>query len=213
MAEVSDEYLQEVAQAGMVFRVPPDFDLVPTQVNDRFRYACAVSSRAVKLEIRYQIFPLKLPPMPDGFTRIASVDLNQLHVPNLLAMIENISSRVVSGPNRLPDDAVQAEFGADWGVVCRLELATSGFAGGFAECMLVSLHKEDFADAQVLYLFDDFEAVKGVLQGNFYTLRFAAPELGVCPSCESTIPLAALECPKCKALFGPGAAWKVTPMA
>ena len=35
---------------------------------------------------------------------------------------------------------------------------------------------------------------------------------GVCPSCESVIPLLSSECPKCKAMFGPASAWRVRPI-
>lgn len=35
---------------------------------------------------------------------------------------------------------------------------------------------------------------------------------GLCPSCELEIPLGSLECPRCKALFGPESAWKVKPL-
>ena len=36
-------------------------------------------------------------------------------------------------------------------------------------------------------------------------------EIGVCPSCGVALPLSALKCPKCKALFGAGSAWQVQP--
>ncbi len=41
----------------------------------------------------------------------------------------------------------------------------------------------------------------------------AAPAgpLGTCPNCSTAVPLAAQECPKCKASFGVGSAWKVQP--
>lgn len=35
---------------------------------------------------------------------------------------------------------------------------------------------------------------------------------GQCPNCDSIIPLAVESCPKCKASFGIGSAWKVTPV-
>lgn len=35
---------------------------------------------------------------------------------------------------------------------------------------------------------------------------------GNCPGCETVIPLSASECPKCRALFGPGSAWTVLPL-
>ena len=37
-------------------------------------------------------------------------------------------------------------------------------------------------------------------------------QMGVCPNCESVIPLASETCSKCKASFGPGSAWKVKPL-
>lgn len=35
---------------------------------------------------------------------------------------------------------------------------------------------------------------------------------GTCPNCDALIPVVSAECPKCRALFGPGSAWKVTPL-
>lgn len=35
---------------------------------------------------------------------------------------------------------------------------------------------------------------------------------GTCPNCYSIIPLESETCPRCKALFGPGSAWSVTPL-
>ena len=34
---------------------------------------------------------------------------------------------------------------------------------------------------------------------------------GICPNCNSTIPLASLECKHCRASFGEGSAWRVLP--
>ena len=41
----------------------------------------------------------------------------------------------------------------------------------------------------------------------------ATGPMGVCPNCESVIPLASETCTKCKASFGTGSAWKVKPLA
>jgi len=32
---------------------------------------------------------------------------------------------------------------------------------------------------------------------------------GRCPNCAATIPRSSAECPQCKAVFGPGSAWKI----
>lgn len=38
-------------------------------------------------------------------------------------------------------------------------------------------------------------------------------EHGACPCCATVIPMSMLECPRCKALFGPGSAWRPRPLA
>ena len=35
---------------------------------------------------------------------------------------------------------------------------------------------------------------------------------GTCPCCEVVLPLSSIECPKCKALFGPDSAWSIKPL-
>ena len=35
---------------------------------------------------------------------------------------------------------------------------------------------------------------------------------GICPNCDTQIPLASAACPKCKADFGAGSAWKLKPL-
>lgn len=40
-----------------------------------------------------------------------------------------------------------------------------------------------------------------------------APIQGTCPNCETTLSLAANECPKCRAMFGVGSAWVIQPLA
>ena len=39
-----------------------------------------------------------------------------------------------------------------------------------------------------------------------------ADALGICPNCRASIQLQSAECPKCKASFGSGSAWKVEPL-
>ena len=195
----------------MTFSVPPGFDFITPRTNDRVGYSCAIGVQDPKLELRYHIFPLKLPPLPPGYTSVASADLNTLHVPNMLAMIQNVARAVLVEPNLLPADGVKAEFGADWGAVCRLALAPSAFADGFAECLLLALHRKDVADAYVFFMFQDFQNAASLINSNFYTLRFRQ-RVGVCPNCEAIIAMDAPECPKCGAQFGPEAAWKIQPI-
>jgi hypothetical protein len=170
--QITREFDQELADAGLVFRLPENFSIIDTKANDRVRYTCAIAASDVKLELRYHIVSLKPQPLPEGYTSIAKADMNQLHIPHMLALIQNTADRVLANPNPFPEEAVRAEFGADWGAVCRLGLAPSTFGEGFSECMLVCLHRRDQADAYIFFLFDDYAAVAQHISANFYTLLF-----------------------------------------
>lgn len=176
MASIIDfpaTFREQLEQAGMAFKLPPGFIWVAPKANDRVAYHGAVATPAPRLEIRFHIVSLKRPPLPEGFTPITAVDMNALHDMHLLALIHNVADHLVSGPNPLPAEAVQAEFGADRGSVSRLGLAPSTFSDGFSECMLLALHREDIADAYIFFMFDSFEQVAELIQNNFYTLTFA----------------------------------------
>ena len=72
-------FREQIEQAGMAFNPPPGFMQVAPKSNDHVAYHCAVATPAPKLEIRFQIVSLKRPPLPEGFTSIATVDMNALH--------------------------------------------------------------------------------------------------------------------------------------
>lgn len=167
------EFREQLDQAGMAFHPPPGFLPVAPKANDRVTYHCAIATHAPKLEIRFHIVSLKRPPLPEGFTSIATIDMNALHDAHLLALIHNVADRVISGPNALPTEAVRPEFGADRGTVSRLGLAPSAFGDGFNECLLLALHREDVADAYVFFMFEDFEQAAELIQSHFCTLTFA----------------------------------------
>jgi hypothetical protein len=158
-------------QSRMVFRRPAAFSpaaLTPS-AGVAFHHAIALSEP--RLEIRYQIVvPLAREP---GYVPTATVAPEAAREGMLTSLIFNASERVLSAPNPLPLEAVRREFGADWGAVSRLAVKPSVFGGGFRECLLLALQRQDAADAYVFFLFDDFERAKGAINDNFYTLRFA----------------------------------------
>ena len=42
----------------------------------------------------------------------------------------------------------------------------------FSQALLVAIHKNDLADAYVIYLFDDYEQVKGLIKSAMSSLGF-----------------------------------------
>jgi len=171
--ELPQEFRRQLDQAGLQFTLPPGFGLTAPIPNDSVAYHCAIALPEPKLEIRYHIVALKREPLPAGFTSVASVNLNAMHDTYLAALIYNVADRVLADPNPLPTEAVQAEFNANRGAICRLVLKPDAFSAGFNECMLLALHRDDLADVYIFYMFDKFEQVAEVMGNNFHTLTFA----------------------------------------
>ena len=170
LAEPPAQFVALLSQAHMIFRRPAEFSA--SEVSAGAGVAChhAITLSEPKLEIRYQIVPR--PAHDPVFKPIASANTQAVPEMMLTALIANSAERVLSAPNPLPAEAVRAEFGADWGAVCRLSLKASAFGGGFRECLLLALYRQDMGSAFQFFLFDDFEKAKGAINDNFYTLTF-----------------------------------------
>jgi FimV-like protein len=170
--QLPPEFRKQLAEAHMRFTLPHGFTFIDPRPNDRVRYTGAIAPREDKFEIRYHIVSLKPQPLPAGYTSVASADLNTLHGAHLFALMNNVGREVISKPSQFPAAAVSAEFGANWGVTCRLALEPSTFSQGFSECVLMALHRRDVADAYVFFMFEDFARVQHLMESNFYILRF-----------------------------------------
>lgn len=171
--ELPDNFCNLLVKGGLQFNPPSDFILIAPKENDSVAYQCVFALSEPKLEIRYQIVSLKPQTLPEGYTSIASADLNSAYNPYLASLIFNIAEdHVISGPNLLPEDTVQREFNANYGHATRLVLPLSRFGEGFNECLLFSLHRDDVADVYVFFMFDDFDKVAETMGSNFHTLTF-----------------------------------------
>ena len=70
-----------------------------------------------------------------------------------------------------PEDAVQAEFGADLGMTSGFNM-NSEFGGDYTFGMMVLIHRSDVADAYITYLSTDFNLILEVMEIAFHALRF-----------------------------------------
>lgn len=171
--ELPAVFVRLLKQSGMVFSMSSDFVPVPTKVNDSVLYNHAIAAVAPgKFEIRYQIVDTAPGEGAGTFTPTASADLDTLRQTMLMSVVMNVASKIITPPNPFPVEAVQKDFGAEWGAICRLGLKPSAFSEGFRECVVVALHK-GAAAAYVFMLYDDFESASGLIESNFVTLKFA----------------------------------------
>lgn len=86
------------------------------------------------------------------------------------AIVQEISSDPHSASGGFGENAL-AEFHADWGQMSVLT-PKEAFSGGYSSMMFVAVHRRAAADAYLVFLFDDYEAVKLQVQTAMTSLRF-----------------------------------------
>lgn len=165
----------------MQFRAPGGTVPVPVVANAQMSYDYAVKFPDRKLEIRYAIRPLgqllaEYKQSKKSKNEVMA-DPNQLYPSLVMAIAANVSGGTMPDINPFPPAAVQREFHADWGGTTVVK-AGAEFAPGYANCMIVALHKKNVADAYYFYLFDkreDIETLMAVATADtaaFHSLQF-----------------------------------------
>ena len=167
-----------LATGRMTFRPPAG--TVPTSVlkNAQMDYEYAVRVPGKHVEIRYAIRPLGqlLAEYQQAKAKgEAAVDPNQLYSSLVTVVALNVSGGDEPTTEDFPAEAVQREFGADWGTTTMVR-AGKEFGPKYAKCMIVALHKQDVADAYCFYLFDKPDDLGPLLDSPttdaFHALRF-----------------------------------------
>ena len=141
-----------------------------------YEYAVRVLGKHV--EIRYAIRPLNQLLVEYRQAKAkgeAAVDPNQLYSSLLTVVALNVSGGDEPTTKDFPSEAVQQEFGADWGTTTMVR-AGKEFGPKYAKCMIVALHKQNAADAYCFYLFDKPDDLGPLLDSPtadaFHALRF-----------------------------------------
>lgn len=159
-------------EAELLFNPPQGFvDLAPGQT-PVMAYERALRSPDGQLELRMAIRPLKRLQIdyddPHGATP------NPEHVFPLV--FESLATRLSGGghapSNPYPPDQARDKFNADWAAAAVFD-TVEDFATDYSQGLLVAIHRNKVSDAYLVFLFDDYTAVKGELETAMKTLVFA----------------------------------------
>jgi hypothetical protein len=170
-----------IEKYGIKFKRPVNTIEMPVINNDELKYQYALEDTVNKIEIRYLVYPLKtLVKQYNGThsdTGISKVDPNLLHTNLLLAFSLKIEGKGMNtgGPfpevKELSHATVDLEFNADWGGMVDIQPCDE-FAQKYKYCTIFEIHKDDIADAFVIYLYDNKDTFSEVVKPNFHSLIF-----------------------------------------
>lgn len=162
-----------LAESGMEFQLPDGFHDVPVQANELLPYERAIRRADGGLEIRYAIRPLARIEVDYQDPHSAKPEPNHMFPLMFQAILGRIARHGHNPSTEYPQDQARSRFGADWASAAIFDV-DPGFAPAQAHGLLLALHKNQLADAYAVFLFDDYERAKPLLDQTLAALRFIA---------------------------------------
>lgn len=161
----------------MIFQMPDNYTETEVKKNEDVSYEFAVKSKKNKLEIRYAVFSLiqdvkeyqewKNSKNKNGVT----LDPNTIYEMFSFTVAANIAGSESFKKTVFDSESVKNEFNADWGASYLVE-CKSEFGKGYKYALITALHKDDVANAYIIFLFDDFDVAQSEIKTAFYSMKF-----------------------------------------
>ena len=169
---MADGFAALLDEAELVFAPPAGYVELPPGRTPMLDYERALRSPSGDLEIRLAVRPLKRLRIDYDDPHGAVPDPNHIFP----LVFESLASRLAGGghapSNPYPVEQAQARFNADWAAAAVFDTVTD-FATQHTQGLLLALHRNKVSDAYVVFLFDDYAAVKQQLNAAMQTLTFA----------------------------------------
>jgi hypothetical protein len=170
-AKNSLDFAALLQESGLRMTKIPGFKEIPPARDDVLPYEYALRHISDLMEIRYSIRPIK---------RI-KVDYEDPHnnapEPNHLfnMMFETIVTQLSDGghsPRReYPAEQSNKRFNAGWAAAAVFDV-NEEYSGQYRQGLLLTLHKDNQADAYIVFLYNDYAKVKKIINNSMSSLRF-----------------------------------------
>ncbi len=169
--DTADLFEALLKEAQLVFTRPSGFVDLPPGRNPILDYERALGSEDGTLEIRIAVRPLQRLRIDYDDPHGAVPDPNHIFP----LVFEALASRLAGGrhapSNRYPPEQARAKFNADWAAAAVFDVAEE-FSARHKQGLLVAMHRNKVSDAYVVFLFDDYAAVKALLQSAMKALVY-----------------------------------------
>jgi hypothetical protein len=164
-------------RANLTFQNPTEFIETNIIENQQMNYEYALKHPQRKFEVRYAIRPLDnlLSDYEEKEKNKKPGDINihpnKFYLSLLQATTLNISGGQLPEVTVFDQQAVKQEFNADWGATTFVEVGKE-FGQNYKYCMIVAIHKDNFADAYFFYLSDTKDGFGELMDPAFHSLKF-----------------------------------------
>ena len=160
-----------VARCSMEFQLPSGFDFSPGRTADGLDYEAVLRVPDGSLEVRLALRCLQDAEVDYQDPHSAKPAPEHIYPLLYTAIVQEISADPHSASEGFGDNAL-SEFNADWGQMS-IHAPTPDFGGDYSSMLFVALHRRSAADAYLVFLFDEYSAVKESVNSAMKSLRFA----------------------------------------
>ena len=172
MALASTGFDALLDEAELQFDPPAGYRELPPGRTEVFDYEKAVRSPGDELEIRLAVRPLKRLRIDYDDPHGAVPDPNHIFP----LVFESLASRLAGGrhapSNPYPPEQARERFNADWAAAAVFD-TSADFDTRYRQGLLLAIHRNKVSDAYVVFLFDDYTAVRDDLKALLRTLVYA----------------------------------------
>ncbi len=158
-------------ESALQLTTPSEFVSVSPEMNEVLPYEQAHRLSNGELEIRYVIRPLSRVEIDYQDPHNAAPDPNHLFPLMFQTLVSELAANKNSPTREYSQDQASTEFNADWAAAATFDVVES-FSSHFSQAFMLAMHKNHKADAYVIFLFDDYSAVKEEIKRNIRNLRF-----------------------------------------
>jgi hypothetical protein len=169
------EFMSTLKDCGMNLNIPSGFIESKVISNDDMGYEYAVKYPDKDFELRYAVRPIRYKIYANDTIRKDMEDQRAFRNSAYATIFETVMLNITGGVEyevqAFDVSAVKKEFNADCGATSFVELK-SDFGKGFKYCMMVTIHKDDVADAYYFYLSNSKDKFSENMKPLFHTLQF-----------------------------------------
>jgi len=168
-APVPADFPTLAAGAGLDYQQPEGFEQTPVLTNPLWPYEHSVHKPGV--EIRYAIRPIERMEIAYDDPHSNAPDPDHIFPMMFQTLIGLLSNGKHSPSREYPPEQASSKFNADWAAAALFDL-DKRFSDRYKLALMIAMHKNQMADAYTIYLFDDYETAKPVINATMSSMKF-----------------------------------------
>jgi len=169
--EAQQNFDQLLMESGLRMETPQHYIDIPIEANPVLPYERAIQHESGALEVRFIIRPLSRITIDYTDPHNAAPEPNHLFP----LLFESITTQLSAGgdmpSSTFSTSQAESNFNAQWAAATVFDVVPE-FSADYRSALLIGMHKNQMADAYTLFLYNDHEQAKSLINAALSTLAF-----------------------------------------